>query len=356
MNALQCQGKQKGGRQSPWNPEHVAGRIEELYLGLGPVRPIGSARLDAPLESLAMPTENLPSSVDASYPFQNPKFSHALLMIVVAVIPFLLTGFAIVATWQRHVTLLDLGMLVGMWVAIAMGVTLGFHRMLAHGAFHARAPVRFIILALATMSFQGGPATWAATHRRHHARADKPGDPHSPVEGLFHAHFGWLPKGRLVTRGVVHDRMMRDPVVKFLEKTQLFWMVFGLVLPGLLVWAITGSFVAGLYGSLWGGAVRVFLAHHSTWAVNSIGHAWGTRPYKAPDQARNNLLVALFSFGEGWHNNHHAFPGSAYIGHRWYQFDLGKELLRVMAWMRLVTAVNIPDRAERKSRLRRAKA
>jgi stearoyl-CoA desaturase (Delta-9 desaturase) len=273
-------------------------------------------------------------------------------MVLVAVIPFVLTAFAIAVLWRQHVGWLDLGLLFGMWFVIALGVTLGFHRMLAHGAFHAKAGLRFVLLALATMSFQGGPATWAATHRRHHARADRPGDPHSPMEGLFHAHLGWLLKGRLVAGGVVHERLMRDPVVRFIERTQLFWMGFGLVLPGLIAWAVTSSIVAGLYGLLWGGAVRVFLQHHTTWAVNSIGHAWGTRPYKAPDAARNNVLVALFSFGEGWHNNHHAFPSSAYIGHRWYQFDLGKQLIRLFAWTRLITDVRYPDREEQEKRRR----
>ncbi len=295
-------------------------------------------------------------TLDSTYPYRTPSAAHKLIMTLAVVIPFFLTGLAIAAAWQQHVTGLDLALLFGMWVIIAMGVTLGFHRMLAHGAFHARAPVRFVLLALATMSFQGGPATWAATHRRHHARADRPGDPHSPVEGLWTAHLGWLLKGRLVTRGVVHERLMRDPVVRFLERTQVFWMIFGLILPGILAWAITGSLVAGLYGSLWGGAVRVFLAHHTTWSVNSIGHAWGTRPYKAPDEARNNVLVALVSFGEGWHNNHHAFPSSAYIGHRWYQFDLGKQVIRILAWMRLVTRVRVPGRQERMKRLRKTRA
>jgi stearoyl-CoA desaturase (Delta-9 desaturase) len=300
-----------------------------------------------------MSNELTPVSVDAAFPYRNRSWGHTLTMVLVAVIPFLLTVLAIVWLWQRHVTWLDVSLMLGMWAIAAMGVTLGFHRMLAHGAFEARAPVRFVLLALATMSFQGGPATWAATHRRHHARADMPGDPHSPLEGLWHAHFGWLPKGRLVTRGVVHDRLMRDPVVAFIERTQLFWMIFGLVLPGIVAFAVVGTLTAGLYGMLWGGAVRVFIAHHSTWSVNSIGHAWGTRPYKAPDEARNNLLIALISFGEGWHNNHHAFPQSAWIGHRWYQIDLGKQVIRVLKWLRLVTRVHVPAREERQARLRR---
>lgn len=300
-------------------------------------------------------TSLVPATIESAFPYRRPNIGHTLVITLVAVVPFLLTGLAIAMMWQQHVTWLDLGLMIGMWASIAMGVTLGFHRMLAHGAFHARAGVRFILLALATMSFQGGPATWAATHRRHHARSDRPGDPHSPMEGLWHSHLGWLLKGRLVTRGVVHERLMEDPVVRFIERTQLFWMAFGLVLPGLVAWAVVGTLAAALYGALWGGAVRLFLQHHSTWAVNSIGHAWGTRPYRAPDEARNNLLVAVFSFGEGWHNNHHAFPGSAYIGHRWYQFDLGKQLIRVLAWLRLVTKVNVPDSEERRRRLRKTR-
>lgn len=262
-------------------------------------------------------------------------------MLAVIILPFALLTVAFLTGWAGFGVRELVFLVVGHFVA-GMGITLGYHRMLAHGAFKAPAPVRAVLLFVAAMALQGGPATWAATHRRHHAVSDKPGDPHSPVEGFWHAHFGWLPKGRLVNKGPAHRQMMQDPVVRFFERTVLYWMVLSIAGPALVAMAIWGpsAFVPVL---LWGGFVRAGMVHHTTWAVNSVGHVWGARPLDTPDKSRNNVLLAFFSFGEGWHNNHHAEPRSAFIGHRWYQFDWGKYAIWTMARLGLVRDVVRPQ-------------
>ncbi len=294
-----------------------------------------------------------PAGVDATYPFIGHHRGHRTAVILAAVVPFALTILAIALLWGRHVTWLDLGLLVGLQALATLGITLGYHRMTAHGAFKAPAPVRAVLLAMAAMSIEGGPASWAATHRRHHALSDKPGDPHSPLDGLWHSHFGWLAKGNLVHSGPGHERLMRDPVVRFFEKTQLAWVVASIVLPGLVGLAVVGTWGAFWQALLWGGVVRVFLVHHITWSINSICHTVGTRPYESPDTARNNALFGVLAFGEGWHNNHHAFPDSAYLGHRWYQVDLGKYVLLMLRPLRLVHDLRIPTKQQQAARLRK---
>ncbi len=296
------------------------------------------------------PSGNALATQDAVYPFIGKKWSHKLVVILAAAIPFALTVFAVVRLWGAHVTWLDLTLLAVGHTVVGLGISLGYHRLVAHNAFQARAPVRFVLFALAAGALQGGPASWAATHRRHHALSDKPGDPHSPLEGLWHAHFGWLQKGNLVHTGPAHERLMKDPMIRFFERTWLAWVVASFLVPGLIAWTILGG---GHFwqGVLWGGAVRVFLVHHTTWSINSICHTFGTRPYRSPDVARNNALFGIFGFGEGWHNNHHAFPNSAYIGHRWWQVDIGKYVLWMLRPLRLVRNLHIPTREDRMARM-----
>ena len=290
------------------------------------------------------------TGVERTYPFQGKGALHKLAVTAASVIPLALTVFAIVRLWGLHVSGLDIALLVGMHIFGGLGISLGYHRMLTHGAFRARTPVRAALVFAGILSLQGGPASWAATHRRHHALADQKGDPHSPLEGLFHAHWGWMWKGNLVHEGPAFDRLMRDPVVRFFQRTQAIWYAFTFLLPALIAFAVVGTWPAFFQGMLWGGAVRIFLMHHITWSINSICHAWGTRPYESPDVARNNGIFGWLGYGEGWHNNHHAFPDSAYLGHRWWQFDLGKYVLQPLRWFRLVYDVRIPSRAERMSR------
>jgi len=183
------------------------------------------------------------------------------------------------------------------------------------------------------MAGQGRPIDWAANHLKHHAFADKEGDPHSPVEGLFHAHLGWFFTAEPADRERYGARLQADKLVAFMDRTAVLWLVLGLVVPFLL---------AGWTGFLWGGLVRLAFLNHATFAVNSICHAFGTRDFDTKDESRNNWLVAALSFGEGWHNNHHAFPAMAYHGMSWRQFDPTAVMIRLLVWLRLARNVKLP--------------
>ncbi|MHB8633686.1 MAG: acyl-CoA desaturase [Thermoplasmatota archaeon] len=305
-----------------------------------------------------MPADPTPPSETglASYPFHEDSWVSKALTLAFVVLPLAAMGVAIALLWGRLVGPFEVGVFAGMWTLTGFGISLGFHRMLTHRSFAARSPTRAVLLILGTMSMQGPPADWAATHIRHHARADREGDPHSPLEGFWHAHLGWLMRDRFVRNGAAHERLLQDPVVSFVQKTWAIWATLGMVLPGLLGWWLKGGWLGFWDGILWGGLVRVFWGHHVTWSVNSVAHLWGTRPFATTDRARNNALVALFSWGEGWHNNHHAFPRAAYMGLRWWQFDPGKWMIRALRLVGQVQSVRIPTRAERQDKRRRATA
>ncbi|MGQ0535738.1 MAG: acyl-CoA desaturase [Methanobacteriota archaeon] len=277
------------------------------------------------------------------FPFaRDPWWSKALVLLFVLV-PLAIAAWGVVLLWGRRVDGIDVLLLLSMWGITGLGISLGFHRMLTHRAFEAARPVKAVLLVLGSMAVQGPAADWAATHIRHHARADKEGDPHSPVEGFLHAHTAWLVRDRFVRSGPVYEKIAADPIVAFVSRTFFLWVGVGLLIPAGIAYAVTGSVAAAAQGLLWGGVVRVFVGHHITWSVNSVAHAFGTRPFVTDDESRNNVLVALFGFGEGWHNNHHAFPRSAFIGIRWWQFDPGRLVIRVLAAFGLVWNVWLPS-------------
>jgi stearoyl-CoA desaturase (Delta-9 desaturase) len=235
------------------------------------------------------------------------------VVLAVVIIPLLATIFAIGLLWQRAVYWSDLILLVTLYVFVALGVTVGFHRMLTHRSFRPHPVVKCVLLILGSMAWEGPALEWAATHIKHHAQADREGDPHSPVEGFFHAHLGWLFNDRTADPNVYCRKLVQDPMVTFISRTFLLWAVLSLLIPFAL---------GGWTGLLWGGLVRIFLTHHVTWSVNSVCHTFGKREFETNDRSRNEWIVGLLAFGEGWHNNHHAFPRSAFHGLHWWQFDL----------------------------------
>jgi stearoyl-CoA desaturase (Delta-9 desaturase) len=183
------------------------------------------------------------------------------------------------------------------------------------------------------MNLQGQVINWAAYHRRHHAHADREGDPHSPREGLLHAHVGWLFKASPTERARYCKRLLEDRVVVFVDRTAPVWAIVGLAIP---------YAVAGWKGLLWGGLVRIAFTNHVTFAVNSICHMYGSRSFTTKDDSRNNLLVGLLGFGEGWHNNHHAFPRAAYHGFGRRQPDLSGLVIRALERVGLAWDVKRP--------------
>jgi len=242
----------------------------------------------------------------------------------------------VVAVWQAWDGLLrpsDLLVFAIVYVLTGLGVTVGFHRLLTHRSFKAGPLVRGTLAVLGSAAIEGPAISWVADHRKHHAFSDRPGDPHSPhvdhgigwlgaLRGLLHAHVGWLFRhDQRGARSRYAPDLLRDPVIRFVDRSFAVWAVGGLAAAFGLGVAIGGSVEAGLTALLWGGAVRLFVLHHVTYSINSICHAFGRRRFRTKDESRNVFWLALPSFGESWHNNHHAFPTSACHGLGRWQLD-----------------------------------
>jgi stearoyl-CoA desaturase (delta-9 desaturase) len=253
-----------------------------------------------------------------------------IVMLVVVVLPFLATLFAIALLWQRAVNWTDIALLIAFNVIAGLGVTIGYHRMLTHRSFQPNSVVKFIFLAFGSMAVEGPALQWAATHIKHHAHSDREGDPHSPVEGFWHAHLGWMFNINDADPNVYCRNLVRDPMVIFMSSTFILWVILSLAIP---------FAIGGWTGLLWGGLVRIFFTHHITWSVNSVCHTFGKREFETRDRSRNEWVVGLLGFGEGWHNNHHAFPRSAFHGLHWWQFDLSGYVIWTLERVGLVRDV-----------------
>jgi stearoyl-CoA desaturase (delta-9 desaturase) len=233
------------------------------------------------------------------------------------------------------------------WVALSLGIGMGYHRLLTHRGYKTPRAVEYFLTLCGTLALQGGVIQWVATHRIHHAHTDAAGDPHTPRDGGFWAHVGWI----LVGTAQQHDQatlrryapdLMKDRFHLWLNRFYYLPLVF----VGLLLFAFGGwAFV------LWGVCLRVTLNLHVTWLVNSATHMWGRQRFQTGDDSRNSLWVALLTFGEGWHNNHHAHPTSARHGLAWYEFDPNWYGIRVLQLLRLAKSVKLvslkPAPAER---------
>jgi stearoyl-CoA desaturase (delta-9 desaturase) len=217
------------------------------------------------------------------------------------------------------------------YILCGLGVTVGFHRLLTHRAFKTSPAVRALFAILGSAAVEGPVIEWVANHRKHHAYSDCDGDPHSPhlhgggwggaLRGLWHAHLGWVFQPGVADPQRYAPDLLADPVIVFVDRTFVLWVAVGLALPFGLGVALGGTVAAGLTGLLWGGAVRMLVLHHVTFSINSLCHVFGRRPYATGDESRNLGWLAAASFGEAWHNNHHAFPTSATHGLERRQFD-----------------------------------
>ncbi len=270
-----------------------------------------------------------------------------VVTLIGALGPLMATVLAMVMVWERYVTWRDVALLVGMYFVTGIGLTVGFHRMLTHRSFQANPAVRFSLLVLGCMAGHTDPVRWAAIHIQHHAHSDEEGDPHSPMEGLFHAHFGWIYAGIDPQPAIYAKALLKDPLVRFFERTFLLWVALGFVIP---------FAIGGWYGLLWGGLVRMFVSHHITFSVNSICHTFGQHPFDTGDRSMNQWLVGLLALGEGWHNNHHAFPRSAFHGLRWWQIDLSAYLILLLEGLGLVWHVQRVSPQAQASRLAKPSA
>ena len=251
----------------------------------------------------------------------------------VTVLPILALGIVAWQVWSELLGWSDLIVFAIMYTLTGFGITVGFHRLFTHRSFKTGKAVRAILAALGSAAIEGPVISWVADHRKHHNYSDQPGDPHSPhvdhghglkgaLRGLFHAHVGWLfihSERGLKTRYA--PDLLKDPIVSFINRTFVLWVAAGLVVPFFLGWAIGGTVAEGLTGLLWGGAVRMLVLHHATYSINSLCHFFGRRKYETTDESRNLWWLSFFTFGEAWHNNHHAFPTSARHGLSRWNFD-----------------------------------
>jgi stearoyl-CoA desaturase (delta-9 desaturase) len=282
-------------------------------------------------------------------------------IIAFTVIPFLAVGVAAWQAWSGLLSWTDLVAFGGMYTLAIVGVTVGYHRLFTHRSFRTNAAVRVAFAVLGSMAVEGSVIAWVSNHRKHHAFADREGDPHSPhvdhgegvwgaVRGLVHAHFGWLLQygQRAQPRRFARD-LLSDPLLRAIDRTFPIWVAAGLALPFAFGWVVGGTVDAALTALLWGGAVRIFVLHHMTYSINSLCHFFGRRPFATTDESRNLAWLAIPTFGEAWHNNHHAFPRSAMHGHRIWQLDLGGILIRALERLGLAWDVVRPGEEQRAS-------
>lgn len=274
------------------------------------------------------------------------------IAIVTVVVP--LIGFiAAIAIQLRHPAgRLDMAMLGVMYACTVIGIGVGYHRLLTHRAFTTHKIVRMILATLGSMAGQGPVLFWVALHRQHHKFSDRPGDPHSPhisgeepsgwLSGLWHAHVGWMLNPQQRNLRFVID-LMKEPEMVLVNKCYFHFLLIGIAIPAVIHGVVSHSWGGVLSGLLWGGLVRIFLVHHVTWSINSICHLYGSRPFANRDHSTNNLWLSLLSFGEAWHNNHHAFPQSARHGLQWWQVDINSYFIRCLETVGLAWDVKAPS-------------
>lgn len=278
---------------------------------------------------------------------QQRRFALATVLL-----PAIGSVIALGLLWQVGITPVEINLLVGMYALTITGITVGFHRLFSHSAFQTSNSLKVFLAIAGSMAAQGPVIHWVSNHRRHHQYSDQIGDPHSPhleepgslswLRGLWHAQIGWLFTSEVTNSAMFTKDLLRDPVIKKINNYYIVWLTLGLLLPALIEAALLKTWVGFLSGFLWGGLLRVFLAHHFTWSVNSIMHLFGTRSFETSDHSTNNIWFAIPTLGEAWHNNHHAFQSSARFGLRWWQIDIGYWIIHFLEKMGLVWDVKIP--------------
>jgi stearoyl-CoA desaturase (Delta-9 desaturase) len=278
-------------------------------------------------------TESL--SVRGVFPL-NPKAKGRARSITLLTVCMPLMGFvvAVFSGWLGHITATDLFALTSLYFVTTLGITLGFHRLFSHRAFQTSQIVEMFLIIFGSMAAQGPLLSWVAIHRRHHTYSDRDGDPHTPnggeqkgngyFESVWHAHVGWLFKHEMTSTRVYASDLLKNRLVVRMSRPRYYLgsVMAGLLFPAIACGLVSMTWMGAIRGFVWGGLLRLFLVHHATWSINSICHLFGSRPFHSRDSSGNVSWLSLFTLGESWHNNHHAFPRSAYHGFRWWQMDL----------------------------------
>ncbi|KEI44170.1 acyl-CoA desaturase [Saccharopolyspora rectivirgula] len=268
-----------------------------------------------------------------------------VLVAVFITAPMLALLCAVPFAWGWGLGWTDIALGVVFYCISGLGISVGYHRYFTHGSFKARTPLRVLLAVAGSLAMQGPVIRWVSDHRRHHAYADKEGDPHSPwlygtnaialVRGFWHAHMGWLFSRDMTNSRRFAPDLLADRLITAVDRLFPLWTAATLLLPALLGGLLTWSWQGAVTGLFWAGLVRVGMLHHVTWSVNSICHMVGSRPFRARDRSANFWPLALLSFGESWHNSHHADPTCARHGVRRGQLDISARviwLLEKLGW------------------------
>lgn len=293
----------------------------------------------------------------------NDPFLHRMQrrhFIIYDVLPAVFTVVALALLPVLRPGIPELIAFLVMWICTGLGISAGYHRLFAHKSWVAARPVRIFLAIAGAMAGQGGVLSWVAMHRRHHERGDMDGDMHSPnlhgegwrgkLRGFVHAHFTWMMAHPYPN--VVHyaPDLVRDHDISWVHKHYQRWAILGFVLPAVFCAAVEQSWLGLVSGFLWGGMVRMFVLEQGIWSLNSLCHMVGTRRWITRDKSRNIGLLAPFIFGESWHHNHHAFPGSASFGLQWYRVDPGYWFIRLMGVLGLAHNIKVPNAAQLEGR------
>lgn len=277
--------------------------------------------------------------------------------LVVTVLPAAALAFAVTRAVEHGLDWTDILAFLVTYLLSAVGITVGFHRLLTHRAFKTSRPLAGLFAVLGSAAVEGPVIEWVANHRKHHAFSDRDGDPHSPhghgsgwtgaCRGLWHAHLGWLFRPGVASARRYAPDLLDDPMMAFIDRTFLLWVLLGLAFPFGLGVALGGTITAGLTGLLWGGVVRLLVLHQVTFSINSLCHVFGRRSYRTRDESRNLAWLAPLSLGEAWHNNHHAFPTSAAHGLDRRQLDLSAAVINGLEHVGLAWDVVRVDPSQR---------
>jgi stearoyl-CoA desaturase (Delta-9 desaturase) len=283
----------------------------------------------------------------------NPELYRTVLTAIVAFGPLVVAAFVLANAIGGSIPWFDLVLLALFMVVVGHGVTVGFHRLFTHRSFVACRPLKISLALLGSMSFQGSLIGWVADHRRHHRWSDRPGDPHSPEwigaepssgwRGLWHAHIGWTFRGETTAREAYAADLLADPDLVLVDRLFVPCCVLTLALPFGIGWLWTGTLAGAVSALVIAGIVRIGLTHNFTWSINSVCHRFGKRAFHTRDRSANVALLAPFTMGESWHNNHHAFPRLARHGVDHHQFDSSAVVIRIFERWGWATNVQWPD-------------
>lgn len=296
----------------------------------------------------APPAESGPKPLTSG---ERPRAGQVLVYVFVLV-PFAALIAAVPMAWGWGLGPVDIALALLFWLISGLGVTVGFHRYFTHGSFKAKRWVQMALAISGMMAVQGPAITWVADHRRHHAFSDREGDPHSPwlfgtsasalAKGFWHSHMGWLFERNMTNVDRFAPDLVKDRPLDRVNRLFPLWTVATFLLPALLGGLITWSLWGALSALFWAGFVRVSFLHHITWSVNSICHMVGTRPFTARDRSANFWPLAIVSFGESWHNSHHADPTCARHGVRRGQLDVSARLIWLLEKLGWIYQVRWP--------------